>query len=70
MTGETPSPWMTRKQAAEYLGLGLSTLAKLDMQGLGPVTHRPFPLSHIVRYRVQELDRWMMRSKHAQAEAE
>lgn len=61
---ETPSPWMTRKQAAEYLGVGLSTLAKLDRAGLGPVAHRPFPL-RVVRYRAQDLDRWAMTSRHA-----
>jgi hypothetical protein len=52
-TGATGSPWMTRKQAAEYLNLPLSNLEQ----------RRDLPLhraGHRVLYHRGELDRFLL----------
>jgi predicted DNA-binding transcriptional regulator AlpA len=49
--------WLTCAQAAAYVGLGISTLAKMRLAKTGPRWSSPRPNS--VRYRVSELDRWM-----------
>ncbi len=55
-----PQTWFTRPQAAAYLSLGVSTLAKLDMEGKGPEACRP--LANSVRYHRDALDSWMLKS--------
>lgn len=47
---------MTVKQAAEYLGLAVSTLNKWRCHGGGPVYIK---LGRAVRYRVQDLDEFV-----------
>jgi excisionase family DNA binding protein len=48
---------MTPKQAAEYLQLSMSTLAKMRMRGDGPPYNKTGPKA--VRYRIAELDAWL-----------
>jgi excisionase family DNA binding protein len=53
----TESPkWLTRKEAATYLRLGESTLAKLFISGDGPPAIK---LGRSVRYASGDLDAWM-----------
>jgi predicted DNA-binding transcriptional regulator AlpA len=49
--------WLTPPQAAAYLRLGVSTLVKMRSAMTGPRWSSPRPNS--VRYRKDELDRWM-----------
>jgi excisionase family DNA binding protein len=51
-----PVKWLTRKEAAEYLRLGESTLAKLFVAGGGPIAVK---IGRSVRYCDQDLDAWM-----------
>jgi predicted DNA-binding transcriptional regulator AlpA len=60
--------WLTAPQAAAYLNLGVSTLAKMRMGMTGPRWSSPRPNS--VRYRVSELDRWMTECKPVKQAAE
>jgi hypothetical protein len=60
--------WLTRPQAAAYLAMGVSTLAKLDMAGKGPPASHPTPNS--VRYRREDLDLWMAAAKPVPQAAE
>lgn len=48
--------WQTRKQAAAYLKLGESTLAKLFLTGDGPPAVK---IGRSVRYSITDLDNWM-----------
>ena len=48
--------WLNPAQAAAYLGIAVSTLAKWRVAGSGPPFHRPRP--RIVRYLRSELDAW------------
>ncbi len=48
--------WQTRKQAAAYLKLGESTLAKLFLSGDGPPAVK---IGRSVRYSITDLDNWM-----------
>jgi excisionase family DNA binding protein len=52
-----PQTWFTPKQAAVYLSLGLSTLAKMRLAGTGPDFVRP--CSNSVRYHREALNKWM-----------
>lgn len=45
------------KEAAEYLGIGLSTLAQMRMAGKGPVFIAYSP--RMIRYRQGDLDAWL-----------
>jgi excisionase family DNA binding protein len=51
-----PDSWLTRKQAATYLKLGESTLAKLFVSGGGPPAIK---IGRAVRYSILDLDSWM-----------
>ena len=48
--------WMTRKEAASYLRLGESTLAKLFVSGDGPPAMK---VGRSVRYSIADLNEWM-----------
>lgn len=48
--------WFTRKEAAAYLKLGESTLAKAFMSGDSPPAAK---IGRSVRYRRADLDAWM-----------
>ncbi|WP_439358813.1 helix-turn-helix transcriptional regulator [Bradyrhizobium sp. DASA03007] len=50
------SRWLTRKEAAAYLRLGESTLAKLFVTGDGPPAIK---VGRSVRYETGDLDAWM-----------
>ncbi|MCK1311802.1 helix-turn-helix domain-containing protein [Bradyrhizobium sp. 45] len=50
------SKWLTRKEAACYLRLGESTLAKLFVSGDGPPAIK---VGRSVRYDSKDLDAWM-----------
>jgi excisionase family DNA binding protein len=52
-TGEI---YFTRHEAANYLRIGVATLAKRHMTGTGPVACR---LGRSIRYRKTDLDAWM-----------
>lgn len=53
---QAPLPRLLRSQeAADYLGLGQSTLAKLRLTGGGPVFRK---LGRSVRYHPDDLERW------------
>lgn len=51
-----PPKWLTRKEAACYLRLGESTLAKLFVSGDGPPAIK---VGRSVRYDSTDLDAWM-----------
>jgi predicted DNA-binding transcriptional regulator AlpA len=53
---DTTEKWLTRKEAAEYLKLGESTLAKLFVSGAGPTAIK---IARSVRYATSDLDLWM-----------
>jgi predicted DNA-binding transcriptional regulator AlpA len=48
-------------QAATYLGISPSTIAKWRMRGEGPPFHRCGP--RIVLYFIEDLDAWLERSR-------
>ncbi|MVT55303.1 helix-turn-helix domain-containing protein [Bradyrhizobium yuanmingense] len=48
--------WLTRKEAAAYLRLGESTLAKLFVSGDGPPAIK---VGRAIRYASEDLDAWM-----------
>jgi excisionase family DNA binding protein len=48
--------WLTRKEAAHYLRLGESTLAKLFVSGEGPPAIK---IGRAVRYSSDDLNCWM-----------
>jgi len=50
------SDWLTRKEAAGYLRLGESTLAKLFVSGDGPPAIK---VGRSVRYSCVDLNQWM-----------
>jgi excisionase family DNA binding protein len=49
--------WLTRKEAAGYLKLGESTLAKLFVTGDGPPAIK---IGRSVRYSISDLNTWML----------
>jgi excisionase family DNA binding protein len=51
-----PPKWLTRKEAAGYLRLGESTLAKLFVSGDGPPAIK---VGRAVRYSSADLNQWM-----------
>ncbi|MGY3362423.1 excisionase family DNA binding protein [Bradyrhizobium sp. GM0.4] len=55
VTGATET-WLTRKEAAAYVKLGESTLAKLFVSGDGPPAIK---VGRSVRYASGDLDAWM-----------
>jgi predicted DNA-binding transcriptional regulator AlpA len=59
--------WFTPPEAAKYLKLGTSTLAKLKSAGKGPVACQVLP--NAVRYARSDLDAWMA-SKRVQPAGE
>jgi predicted DNA-binding transcriptional regulator AlpA len=52
-------------QAADYLGISPSTLAKWRMRGYGPPFHRCGP--RIVLYFTDDLDAWLLQSRWSSA---
>lgn len=48
--------WLNTLQAADYVGLAKSTLEKARLTGAGPQFGK---LGRSVRYRQQDLDRWI-----------
>lgn len=54
---DEPQPWLTRREAAAYLRLGESTLAKLFISGAGPAAIK---IGKSVRYARNDLDKWMV----------
>jgi len=57
-----PQIWLTRKQAAAYLKLGKSTLAKLFVSGDGPPAIK---IGRSVRYSALDLNVWMSSRRRA-----
>lgn len=57
---ETPTVVMTVNQAAEYLGLAVSTLNKWRCHGGGPVFIK---MGRAVRYRTQDLESFLLGSR-------
>jgi len=60
MTGQTPtdlatSPWLTPRDAACYLGIGLGTLRNWTSQRFVPFAKK----GGVVRYHRDKLDRWL-----------
>lgn len=53
---EAASPWLTTAQAAEYLSVAEVTLHKWRAADVGPAFARQ---GRIVRYRREELDKWL-----------
>jgi len=54
--------WPTRKEAARYLRLGESTLAKLFVSGDGPPAIK---VGRSARYLNADLDAWMTRRRRS-----
>lgn len=49
--------WMTVAECAEYLGLSIHTLyQRVAKRG---IPHHKVPGSHLVRFSLEEVDRWM-----------
>lgn len=57
---------LNQQQAAEYLGIGLSTLKELEAAGEGPPMFR---VGRSKRYRVSGLEAWMRARERAQRKA-
>lgn len=57
-----PETWLTRRQAAAYLKLGESTLAKLFVSGDGPPAIK---IGRSVRYSALDLNVWMSSRRRA-----
>src|SRR5258707_415695 len=55
-----PEVWFTRKEAAAYLKLGESTLAKLFVSGGGPPAIK---IGRSVRYSNADLNAWMIQRR-------
>jgi excisionase family DNA binding protein len=49
--------WLTRNEAAKYLKLGESTMAKLFVSGDGP---QAIKIGRAVRYSTADLNSWML----------
>lgn len=58
----TTETWLTRKQAAAYLKVGESTLAKLFVSGDGPPAIK---IGRSVRYSTLDLNLWMASRRRA-----
>lgn len=59
--GLAQSPWMTRQEAAEYLGVSVRTLSTWACTGGGPAYSLPRP--RMARYHKDDLDQWLLASK-------
>ena len=55
---EAVTRWLATKAAAKHLGLHADTLRRLRREGGGPRYTR-LPGTTIIRYRLEELDRYM-----------
>ena len=51
---------LTTQQLAEYLGVAVSTLIQYRRDGNGPIYIK---LGHLVRYRMQDVERWLDEKK-------
>lgn len=56
LENKSTETWLTRKEAAAYIKLGQSTLAKLFLTGDGPTAVK---VGRSVRYSIADLDNWM-----------
>jgi hypothetical protein len=54
--GKSIREWLSAKQAADYTGLGFSTLAKLRLTGGGPAYSK---IGAKVVYNAADLDAWL-----------
>ena len=54
---QTQSPKLRAKEAARYLGLSFSTLAKMRLRGDGPMYSKAGP--RVVIYDVSDLQAWL-----------
>jgi hypothetical protein len=50
------APYLTKREAAAYLSLGMSTLDRLRISGRGPAYSRPV---RKIIYRTEDLDAWV-----------
>lgn len=64
-TDPTASRWMTRSQAAEYLGVSLRTLGNLRAHHDLPVTHM---IGRVVRFDREALDAWAAARTHIEVD--
>jgi len=55
-------PYWQPQEAARYLRLSASTLAKLRVYGGGPIYYRA---GRAIRYRQEDLDHWMATRRHS-----
>lgn len=62
------SQWLSRREAAEFLGISVSTLHEFARTGRGPKWHRP-PGTRFARFAVQDLIDWMGAPIRTTAEA-
>ncbi|MBX9803776.1 MAG: helix-turn-helix domain-containing protein [Caulobacteraceae bacterium] len=61
---KTDSPWLTRDEAASYLGLSPKTLAGWASEGKGPRSRKLGPSRPCrVRYRIEDLDHWVEKAR-------
>ena len=56
MNVTTPDTWLSRIEAATYLRISATSLAKMAVAGDGPPFYRP---SRRVLYRRNDLDQWV-----------
>lgn len=56
MTNTITSPWMTPKEAAEYLKTTVRTLQHYRTKKSGPHYEKR---GKVIRYNIEDLDRWM-----------
>lgn len=56
-----PTGYLLPFDAAEYLAMSNSGLAKMRMAGTGPAFYKPTP--NMVLYKKEDLDAWIERSK-------
>jgi excisionase family DNA binding protein len=57
---DAASVWLTRREAAKYLKLGESTLAKLFVSGDGPEAVK---VGRSIRYLTADLNHWMIQRR-------
>lgn len=53
----TPNPWLNRKEAADYLGVSLGTLAVWDCTKRRQLN--PIKIGKLVHYRLSDLDQFL-----------
>ncbi|RWA68669.1 helix-turn-helix domain-containing protein [Mesorhizobium sp.] len=58
---------MRTAEAARYIGLAQSTLAKLRMRGQGPAYSKPG--GRVVVYRASDIDDWLLKSQRTSTQS-